>query len=47
MVSTLRDELERNKISFEEAKQDDLLKKESEMLQLQSTIIELRTKLEK
>jgi hypothetical protein len=47
MVSTLRDELERSKISFEKAKQEDLLKKESEMLQLQSTIIELRTKLGK
>ena len=46
MVSNLRDEMENEKHNFEESRQNELLLKEKEFKQLQSTIVELRTKLE-
>ena len=42
MVSNLRDEMEM-KHNFEESRQNELLLKEKEFKQLQSTIVELRT----
>ena len=46
MISNLRNEMDNEKLNFDQTKQQDLQSKDQEFKQLQSTIVELRTKLE-
>ena len=46
MITNLRNEMDNEKLNFDQTKQKELLLKNQEFKQLQSTIVELRTKLE-